>query len=125
MIKLFKNFTKKDWLIVVISFLLIAFQVFLDLKLPDYMSSITTLIQTEGSTISDILLQGVFMLLCALGSLISAIAVGFLSSRLSANFSLNLRSKIFRKVGKFGMEEIKRFETSSLTTRTTNDVTQI
>ena len=89
------------------------------------MSSITTLIQTEGSTISDILLQGMYMLLCAFGSLISAIIVGFLTSRLSANFSLNLRSKIFRKVGKFGMEEIKKFETSSLITRTTNDVTQI
>ena len=125
MFKMFKNFTKKDWLIVLLNFLLVVVQVWLDLKLPDYMSSITTLIQTEGSTISDILLQGVFMLLCALGSLISAIAVGFLSSRLSANFSLNLRSKIFRKVGKFGMEEIKRFETSSLITRTTNDVTQI
>ena len=125
MIKLFKNFTKKDWLIVLISFLLIAFQVFLDLKLPDFMSSITTLIQTEGSSMRDILLQGGYMLLCALGSLISAIIVGFLTSRLSANFSLNLRSKIFRKVGKFGMEEIKRFETSSLITRTTNDVTQL
>ena len=125
MIKLFKNFTKKDWLIVLISFLLIAFQVFLDLKLPDFMSSITTLIQTEGSSMRDILLQGGYMLLCALGSLISAIIVGFLTSRLSANFSLNIRSKIFRKVGKFGMEEIKRFETSSLITRTTNDVTQL
>ena len=125
MIKMFKNFTKKDWLIVLITFMLIAFQVFLDLKLPDYMSSITTLIQTEDSSIGDILLQGGYMLLCALGSLISAIIVGFLTSRLSADFSLNLRSKIFRKVGKFGMEEIKKFETSSLITRTTNDVTQL
>ena len=125
MIKMFKNFTKKDWLIVLISFILIAFQVFLDLKLPDYMSSITTLIQTEDSSMGDILLQGGYMLLCALGSLISAIIVGFLTSRLSANFSLNLRSNIFRKVGKFGMEEIKKFETSSLITRTTNDVTQL
>ena len=125
MFKMFKNFTKKDWLIVLLSFLLIATQVWLDLKLPDYMSSITTLIQTEDSTIADILLQGTFMLLCALGSLISAIIVGFLTSRLSANFSLNLRSRIFRKVGKFGMEEIKKFETSSLITRTTNDVTQL
>ena len=125
MIKMFKNFTKKDWLIVLFSFLLITTQVWLDLKLPDYMSSITTLIQTEDSSILDILNQGLFMLLCALGSLISAISVGFLTSRLSANFSLNLRSRIFRKVGKFGMEEIKKFETSSLITRTTNDVTQI
>ena len=125
MFKMFKNFTKKDWLMVLFSFTLIVVQVWLDLKLPDYMSSITTLIQTDGSSMSDILLQGGYMLLCALGSLISAIIVGFLTSRLSANFSLNLRSRIFRKVGKFGMEEIKKFETSSLITRTTNDVTQI
>ena len=125
MIKMFKNFTLKDWLIVLMVFVLISLQVFLDLKLPDYMSKITTLIQTEGSTMKDILLQGMYMLLCALGSLISAICVGFLTSRLSAHFSLNLRKNIFRKVGKFGMEEIKKFETSSLITRTTNDVTQI
>ena len=125
MFKMFKNFTKKDWLIVLFSFILIVVQVWLDLKLPDYMSAITTLIQTEGSTMTDITLQGGYMMLCALGSLISAIIVGFLTSRLSANFSLNLRSKIFRKVGKFGMEEIKKFETSSLITRTTNDVTQL
>ena len=125
MFKMFKNFTKKDWLIVLFSFILITTQVWLDLKLPDYMSAITTLIQTEGSRISDILIQGGYMMLCALGSLISAVSVGFLTSRLSANFSLNLRKKIFRKVGKFGMEEIKKFETSSLITRTTNDVTQI
>ena len=122
---MFKNFTLKDWLIVLMVFVLISLQVCLDLKLPDYMSKITTLIQTEGSTMSDILLQGMYMLLCALGSLISAICVGFLTSKLSAHFSLNLRKNIFRKVGKFGMEEIKKFETSSLITRTTNDVTQI
>ena len=125
MFKMCKTFTKKDWLIILLCFLLIATQVYLDLKLPDYMSSITTLIQTEDSSIVDILLQGVYMLVCALGSLISAISVGFLTSRLSANFSLNLRKRIFRKVGKLGMEEIKKFETSSLITRTTNDVTQI
>ena len=125
MFKMLKNFTKKDWLIVLFSFILITTQVWLDLKLPDYMSAITTLIQIEGSRISDILIQGGYMMLCALGSLISAVSVGFLTSRLSANFSLNLRKKIFRKVGKFGMEEIKKFETSSLITRTTNDVTQI
>ncbi len=125
MFNMFKNFTKKDWLIVLFSFILITTQVWLDLKLPDYMSSITTLIQIEGSNMGDILIQGGYMMLCALGSLISAVSVGFLTSRLSANFSLNLREKIFRKVGKFGMEEIKKFETSSLITRTTNDVTQI
>lgn len=125
MFKMFKNFTKKDWLMVLLSFILIVFQVWLDLKLPDYMSSITKLIQTEGSTMSEILKQGGFMLACALGSLVSAIIVGYLTSNLSANFSLNLRSRIFKKVSKLGMEEVKKFETSSLITRTTNDVTQL
>lgn len=125
MFKLLKNFTKKDWSIVLLSFALIVFQVWLDLKLPDYMSSITRLIQTESSVMSEILKQGGFMLACALGSLISAIIVGYLTSNLSANFSLNLRSRIFKKVSKLGMEEVKKFETSSLITRTTNDVTQL
>ena len=125
MFKLFKSFKKKDWLLVVICFLMVIFQVWLDLKLPDYMSKITVLIQTEGSRMSEILLQGGYMLLCALGSLISAIIVGYFASLLSASFSLNLREKIFRKVQKFGMNEIKKFSTSSLITRTTNDVTQI
>ena len=125
MLKLFKNFKKKDWAIVFISFIMIIVQVWLDLKLPDYMSKITVLIQTEGSHMSEILTQGVYMMLCALGSLLSAIIVGYFTSYLSADFSLNLRDKIFRKVQKFGMNEIKKFSTSSLITRTTNDVTQI
>ena len=125
MFKMFKNFTKKDWLIVLIVVGLIAFQVWLDLKLPDYMSAITRLIQTEGSSMSEILKQGTYMLLCAFGSLGSAIIVGYLTSRLSANFSFNLRKNIFKKVSLFGMKEIKKFKTSSLITRTTNDVTQI
>ena len=125
MLKLFKSFQKKDYLFVVICFFMVIFQVWLDLKLPDYMSKITVLIQTEGSRMSEILLQGGYMLLCALGSLISAIIVGYFASLLSASFSLNLREKIFRKVQKFGMNEIKKFSTSSLITRTTNDVTQI
>ena len=125
MLKMFKKFNKKDWLIILLIFILIILQVWLDLKLPDYMSKITTLIQTEGSSIGDILIQGMYMLLCAFGSLVSAVLVGFLTSKLSASFSLNLRNKIFRKVGSFGMEEIKKFQTSSLITRTTNDVTQL
>ena len=75
MLKLFKNFTKKDYLLILISLLLIVFQVWLDLKIPDYMSEITKLVQTEGSQMSDILCQGGFMLLCAFGSLVSAIIV--------------------------------------------------
>ena len=125
MIKLFKNFNKKDILLITISILLIVFQVWLDLKLPDYMSAITRLIQTEGSKMNDILEQGFYMISCAFGSLASAICVGYLASKLSANFSKTLRDKIFNKVENFGIAEIKKFSTSSLITRTTNDVTQI
>ena len=125
MFKLFKSFTKKDILLIITCVSFVVFQVFLDLKLPDYMSEITRLIQTEGAQLNEILIQGGFMLACAFGSLATAIIVGFLASRLSANFTRNLRKKIFVKVEKFGMAEIKNFSTSSLITRTTNDVTQI
>ena len=125
MFKLFKNFTKKDIGIIVISIILIVFQVWLDLKLPDYMSAITRLVQTDGSAMGDILRQGGYMLLCAFGSLVSACIVGFLASNLSANFSYNLRSKVYNKVLDLSTAEIKQFQTSSLITRTTNDITQL
>ena len=125
MFKLFKNLTKKDYLLILICLLLIVFQVWLDLKLPDYMSEITILVKTEGSTMSDILEQGGYMLLCAGGSLASAVVVGYLSSLISANFSMNLRKKLFEKAQSFGMEEMNRFSTGSLITRTTNDITNI
>ncbi len=125
MFKLFKNFNTKDLLIIILCIIFVVVQVWLDLKLPDYMSSITRLVQTEGSSMNEIILQGVYMLLCAFGSLLSAICVGYMSSLLSANFSKVLRKKIFNKVEDFGTEEIKKFSTSSLITRTTNDVTQI
>ncbi len=125
MLKLFKNFTKKDCLLILISLVLIVFQVWLDLKIPDYMSEITKLVQTEGSQMSDILYQGGFMLLCAFGSLVSAILVCYLTSLVSASFSLNLRKDLFEKVENFSMQEIKKFSTSSLITRTTNDITNI
>ena len=125
MFKLFKNFTKKDIGIIVISIILIVFQVWLDLKLPDYMSAITRLVQTDGAAMGDILRQGGYMLLCAFGSLVSACIVGFLASNLSANFSYNLRSKVYNKVLNLSTAEIKQFQTSSLITRTTNDITQL
>ena len=125
MLKIFKNFNKKDIGLIVLCVGLIAFQVWLDLKIPDYMSGITTLIQSESSKMWDILSKGGLMLLCAFGSLLSAILVGYFSSNLSANFSLNLRKKIFDKVCKFSTAEIKKFSISSLITRTTNDVTQL
>lgn len=125
MFKLFKNFSKKDIAFIVVSILLIIMQVWLDLKMPDYMSEITILVQTEGSKMSDILLNGGYMLACALGSLISAIIVGYLASNISASFSMRVRKKIFDKVETLGIHEVKKFSTSSLITRTTNDITQI
>ena len=125
MIKLLKNLGKKEAVYTIICVTLIAFQVWLELKIPDYMSNITRLITSENSVIGDILKEGGYMLLCAFASLISAAIVGYYSSLISAKFSLNLRNKIFDKVENFGMEEMKKFSTSSLITRTTNDVTQI
>ena len=125
MLKLFKNFNKKDVTLIVVAFILILCQVWLDLKMPDYMSEITKLVQTEGSKMQDILVNGGLMLLCALGSLISAVIVGYLASNISASFSMKIRKKLFDKVENLGVHEIKQFSTSSLITRTTNDITQI
>ncbi len=125
MTKLLKEFNKKDYFLVLVCTLLIIFQVWLDLRLPDYMSEITKLVQTEGSKMSDILSQGGYMLFCALGSLISAFIVGYLTSYISATFSQKTRKTLFTKVQSFSMEEIKKFKTSSLITRTTNDITNI
>ena len=125
MFKLFKNFTKKDIAAIITCIALIVFQVWLDLRLPDYMSEITKLVQTDGSTIGEILVQGGYMMACAFGSLLSSFVVGYIASKLSANFSYTLRGKIYNKVLSFGTEEIKNFQTSSLITRTTNDVTQL
>ena len=125
MTKIFKQFNKKDWALIFVVAILIVFQVWLDLKLPDYMSEVTRILQSEGYIIKDILAQGGYMLLCAFGSLGSAVIVGYITSFISADFSMNLRRRIFKKVEDFGMTEIKKFETSSLITRTTNDVTQL
>ena len=125
MFKLLKRLERKQIKVVLICFVFIVFQVWLDLKLPDFMSEITRLIETEGSKMSDILIQGGFMLLCALGSLISSFIVGYFAARIAASFSQKIRSEVFNKVEDFGMTEIKKFSTSSLITRTTNDITQV
>lgn len=125
MLKLFKNLRKKDWLYAGISFLFVVCQVWLDLKLPDYMSEITKLVQTQGSEMSDILSAGGYMLLCALGSLVSAFIVGFFVSQIAAGLSMRLREKVYDKVMSFTMEEIGGFSIASLITRSTNDITQI
>ena len=125
MFKLLKKLGCKQLILIFIAVILIAFQVFLELKIPDYMSKITELVQTTGSNMSDILMQGLFMMGCAFVSLFSAVIVGYITSLVSATFSKNTREEIFNKVEDYGMEEIKKFQTSSLITRTTNDVTQI
>ena len=125
MFKLLKSFRKKEWLITIVSVCLIVMQVWLELKMPDYMSKVTILVQTEGSKMSDILINGGYMLLCAFGSLVGAIIVGYLIALLSAGFSKELRGKLFRKVEEMSMSEVKEFSTNSLITRTTNDITQV
>ena len=125
MLKLMKNFNKKDVMVIFACIIIMVFQVWIELRLPEYMSTITRLIQTAGSSVSEVLKQGSHMLLCAFGSMASAIMIGYLSSGLSASFSLKLREKVFKKVQRLGEAQIKSFSTSSLITRTTNDVTQI
>ena len=125
MFRLLKNFKKKEVVLIIICVILIAFQVWLDLKLPDYMTEITKLVQKNDNPMSDILKQGGYMLSCAFGSLISATIVCYLASYVSACFSKNLRKKVYDKVEDFSMEEINKFSTSSLITRTTNDITNI
>lgn len=108
-----------------VSLIFITAQVWLDLKLPDYMSEITKLTQAPGSAMKDIWLNGGYMLLCALGSLVAAVIVGYFAAKIAASFSQRLRSLLFSKVESFSMEEINRFSTSSLITRSTNDITQV
>ena len=125
MFSLLKKMNMKQVIFVFICVIFITVQVWLDLKLPDYMTSITRLVQTEGSKMSDVLIEGAKMMACAFGSLISAFITGYFASYVAASFGKNLRRDIFTKVESFGMEEIKKFSTSSLITRTTNDVTQV
>ena len=125
MLKLIKNFTKKEWILALMCLVLVVTQVWLELKMPDYMSEITKLVQTEGSQMKDILVNGGYMLTCALGSLVAAVITGYITSRISSNFSKTIRKKLFNKVEDLAMQEVKQFSTSSLITRTTNDITQI
>lgn len=125
MFKILKHLSKKDVATAMLAIILIACQVGLELKMPDYMSTITRLVQTEGSEMSEILQNGSMMLLCALGSLISAIFVGYFISKIASRLSMNIRKHLFYKVEEMDMEDVTNFSTSSLITRTTNDVMQI
>ena len=125
MFKILKRLTKKEIMYAIICVVLVASHVWLELKVPDYMSEITRLVQTEGSQMKTIITQGVFMLICALASLTCNIVSNYFSSKVSSSFSATLRANIFEKVQEMGTTEIKKFSTSSLITRTTNDVMQI
>lgn len=125
MIKIYKNLTKKELLLAAIAIVFIVAQVWLDLTMPEYMSDITRKIQTEGSTMNAILSSGGMMLLCAVGSLIAAVITSICSSRIATGFGATLRGKMFNKVQTFSLEEMGRFSTASLITRTTNDITQV
>lgn len=125
MLKIFKNFTRREWLLALAALVFIVLQVWLDLTMPDYMSEITVLVQTEGSTMAEIITAGGKMLACALGSLAASAVTAICAAKIAANFSANLRGKLFDKVQSFSMEEIGRFSTASLITRSTNDITQV
>jgi len=125
MFRLIKNYRVKDIFLMLIAIGLIVLQVWLDLRMPEYMSTITTLVETEGSEMKDILYNGALMLACSFGSLIAMIVVGYIISYVSAWFSMNLRKKVFDKVESLAINEVKKFKVSSLITRTTNDITQI
>mgnify|MGYP002557547667 FL=1 len=125
MTKLLRYMKGREWLFFLVSLVFIISQVWLDLKLPDYMSEITTLVKTEGSAMADIWASGGKMLLCSLGSLASSIIVCYLASSIAASFSRRLRAAMFDKVESFSMEEINSFSTASLITRSTNDVVQV
>ena len=124
MFKLLRYLKPKDYVFIGLAVLFIAGQVGLELKMPEYMSTITRLVQTEGSEMKDILQNGGMMLLCALGSLISTIIAGWFVSNIGADFSYIIRKKIFDKVESLGINEVRKFSTASLITRTTNDITQ-
>lgn len=126
MIKLIlKNINKKNVITFIIIAMLVVLQVWLELKMPDFMSEITRLVEIKDSNMSDILKNGGYMLLCALGSLVAAVFTGYLVAWLTATITKRIRKELFTKVEDLAINEIKQFSTSSLLTRTTNDISQI
>ncbi len=125
MLNLFKNLRKTDYIFIGVVFILVCMQVYLDLALPDYMAEITKLIQTSTDDMGEIYSAGLSMILCAVGSLILSIIVAIITAKIASNFSYKTRSQIFKKVMNFSLKEVNNFSTSSLITRTTNDITQV
>ena len=125
MFKLLKNLKTKDYIMMAINVCLVVATVYFELLLPDFMSDITVLIQTEGSDINEILIAGAKMLGCALGSAALAMCTGYLSAKIAANLAMNTRDSLYKKVQNFSKAELKRFSTNSLLTRSTNDISQV
>lgn len=123
--KLFKYLDDKERVMVFVSIFFVIIQVWLELKMPEYMSAITMLIEIEGSRFSEILKNGGYMLSCAIGSMLATVVTGYFAARVSASLSLELRGRMFRQVMGFYEEEMAHFSTPSLITRTTNDITQV
>ncbi len=125
MFKIFKRLSAKEWGMILLSTIFICLAVWMDLKTPEYMSKITTLLQNKGTTTSDIMDPGSKMLMFSFGSFLMAVCVGLLAARTAASFTTRLRSDIFNQVADYSQAEIKRFSVPSLLTRTTNDLTQL
>ncbi len=125
MIKIFKNFKKKEWGLLALAIVFIVISVWMEMTMPEYMSEITVLVQTPGSEMSEIIIAGLKMLLFALGSLVATVATSVCAAKLASGLSATLRGRMFHKVQDFSMEEIGRFSTASLITRSTNDVNQV
>lgn len=125
MVSLLKYLKKKEWGMVSVALIFIVMQVWLDLKLPDYMSNVTTLVEAKGSAMSEILKQGGYMLLCALGSMAASMITGYFAAKVAAGLSKTLRGMVYDATLNFHKEEINKFSTASLINRTTNDITQI
>jgi len=125
MLKIFKYLNPKEWILIIVSVVFVVAQVWLTLRLPDYMAEITRLVQTEGSQMAEIWASGAWMLLCALGIMVLATIVGFISARVATSFAKDLRQRVFNKTLSFSMEELNNFSIPSLITRSTNDITQI
>ena len=125
MIRLLKEMKTEDRRMALLCILLVGGQVYLDLKLPDYTKEITTLVSMENSVLSAYFIAGGKMLACAFASAVLSVIVGYFAAKIAADFSFDIREKVFDKVAAFGSGEVKKFSAASLITRTTNDITQI
>lgn len=125
MFKLLKKLEKKQWILLIIVFFLVLAQVMLELKMPDYMSEVTKLVQTPGTNLGEIWQNGLYMLLCALGSVFIAFISSYIIAYVTSRFSFNLTRDLFVKIQGMSFENIEKFSTSSLITRSTNDISQI